>query len=63
MLDRSIRTYDTKTLQPLLIIGGPSSNVGAQAENHLLVSAIPAPSELEGHQAAVNAIGLVKNLM
>jgi hypothetical protein len=46
-----------------LIIGGPSPNVGVQAENHLLQADIPHPNELEGHRAAVNAVALVKDLM
>lgn len=63
LTDRSIRTWDAKTLEPLLIIGGPSPNVGVQAENHLLQADIPHPNELEGHLAAVNAVALVKDLM
>lgn len=61
--DRSIQTYDAQTLEPLLIMGGPTPNVGAQAENHLLQSEIPGPNELEGHKAAVNAIALAGDYM
>ncbi|KAJ9120835.1 hypothetical protein QFC22_002769 [Naganishia vaughanmartiniae] len=59
--DRSIRTFDSKTLEPLLVLGGSNPNVGVLAENHHLDADIPGPHEIEGHRAAVNSIELVKD--
>ncbi|KAJ9105314.1 hypothetical protein QFC21_001682 [Naganishia friedmannii] len=59
--DRSIRTFDSKTLEPLLVLGGSNPNVGVLAENHHLDADIPGPYEIEGHRAAVNSIELVKD--
>ena len=61
--DRSIRTFDSKTLEPLLVLGGSNPNVGVLAENHRLDADIPGPLDIEGHRAAVNAIELVKDYM
>ncbi len=60
--DRSIRTFDAKTLQPLLVIGGPLPTVATRIENNG-VDEFPPNDEMEGHRAAVNAVSLTSRYM
>jgi hypothetical protein len=61
-LDRSIRTFDAKTLQPLLVIGGPLPGVGGLLDNNG-IDEFPPNDEMEGHRAAVNAVSLTPRYM
>ncbi len=62
-LDCSIRTFDAQTLEPLLVIGGPTPNVGVQPENALVNNPPMTADDIEGHRAAVNAVALTDRYM